>query len=152
MESPSWTKWVVLSFYDYVKTYMATDYFWIQGTFKKANQPNDRYEIRFIGPDTHTQTADNSLLTITFNCQVVTLKVENDLEKHLKRIGKAKVMFPQCIQVYKYGSDNVNDDQTSWYMMQQISDVTVTPLGPIDPVSNVERSTVEATYKIVVEE
>lgn len=155
-ETPSWTKWIVLSLNDYIKTYLnnigPSDYIWFQDTLKESNPPGDRYEVMYQGPDTRSQTADCNTIFIIVNCQICTLRTLNNIEKHLIRIGNVKSMLKQCIQVYKYGSDSINDTLEPWYFLQQTSDVMTTPFGTIDPMSKIQRTTVEATYKIVVQE
>lgn len=155
-EIPSWTKWIVLSLNDYIQTYINTidpnSYLWFQDTLKPPTPPGDRYEVMYNGPDTRSQTADCNTIHIIVNCQVCTLRTLTNIEKHLMRIGNVKSMLKQCIPTYKYGSDSILDTQEQWYFLQQTSDVMVTTFGTIDPVSTIQRTTVEATYKIVVQE
>lgn len=148
--TPSWTKWIILSLNDYTKTYFGSDIFWIQGTEKAKNLPADRYEIRFLGPDINQVTSDETVIRLTVNCQVSTVKDTDNLEKHLMRVGKAQVYLAKCIGVYKYGSDVILDTQDRFANLQLDSDIQATTFG-VDSVSRVERTNVEAAYKIVVD-
>ena len=146
----SWTKWVVLSIAKHAQTCFLNEYLFVQGLTFEKNKPPNRYELRYLGPDIISQTADMSAIHITLNCQISTVRSPTNIEDHLMRIGKAQDFLTTCIPVYKYGSDTVLDDKSLFSQLQQISNVETTILGTIDPVTSVERSTVEATYKMSI--
>lgn len=148
--TPSWNKWIVLSIADYTQTYLSGEYLWVQGTVRQKNEPSQRYELRFLGPDVITHTEDSTELHLTINCQISTVRTPDNVETHLMRVGKVQCMLAQCISAYKFGKDPVLDDRTLFGHLQQISNVDTTSFGTVDPVSSVERSTVEATYKVVL--
>lgn len=148
-------KWVVLSAANWLRTYItnydSTFYVWVQGSKKPQPQPSDRFEIKFLGPDIISQTKDMFTVHITMNCQVLTVQDNAHVDRHLQRVGLAQSMFVNCIPVYKYGSTD-DDDASLYYPLQQISNVQTTPYGTVDVVSNIERTTVEVVYKVVIEE
>ena len=148
---PSYNKWIILSLSDYIQTYFGSvDYVWFQGMLRPKNEPTQRYEIRYLGPDIISQTQDMDTIHIAVNCQITTVKTPGDIESHLIRVGNAQTMLRQCISVYRLGSDPVMDTKTLLGNLQQISNVETTSFGTVDPVSSAERSTVEVTYKIVI--
>jgi hypothetical protein len=148
--TPSWNKWIVLSLCKYSKGYFGNDYLWIQGEEVDKKRPAERFELRFLGPDIISQTQDMSTLHLTVNCQIATVRTPIEIEKHLLRVGKAQCLLAQCIPVYRYGTDPILDDKSLFGHLQQISNVDTTSFGTVDSVSSVERSTVEATYKISI--
>ena len=140
-----------MSLSDYIQSQIGVDeYLWVQGMLRPKNEPVERYEVRFLGPDVISNTIDMSTIHLTINCQITTLRTPTNLETHLMRVGKSICMLTQCISVYKYGSDPVLDDKSLFGHLQQISNVDTTSFGAVDPVSSAERSTVEATYKITI--
>lgn len=147
-----WMKWIILSLSKYVQTYFASDYVWIQDMERKPNPPTDRYELRYMGPDFEIQQPDVTLCKLTLNCQIITGQQTNDMEAHLLRVGKALKMLAVCLPVYKYGRNATIDDKTQFNQFQLDSDITTTGFGTIDPVSRCVRTTVEASYKMTIEE
>ena len=148
----SLTKWTVLSIAKYAQTVFADNYLFVQGLTFEKNKPPNRFELRYLGPDIISQTADMSTLHITINCQICTVRTPDNIEDHLMRVGLAQTFLAQCIPMYKYGSDSTIDDGTQFSIMQQISNIETSILGTVDPVTSVERSTVEASYKIMIQE
>jgi hypothetical protein len=146
----SWNKWIVLSLSDYFQENISPDYYWIQGMFRPKNMSSNRIEIRYLGPDIISITQDTTVIHITINIQICTQRTPDNAEDHLCRVGNMQSILTQCISVNKYGSDPTLDDKSLLGHLQQISNVDTTSFGAIDPVSSIERSTVEATYKILL--
>lgn len=150
--NPNWTKWIVLSIAKYAQDYFGANNIWFQGQLKEKMSPLAKFELRYLGPDIISQTANESELEIILNCQIATQRsAANDIELHLSRVGTAQALLAQCIPVYRYGSNSAIDDGAFLNHLQQRSNVDTTSFGTIDPVSSVERSTVEAKYCIYLE-
>jgi hypothetical protein len=149
----SWTKWVILSVCEHAKTHFGSDAFYVRGlTVMEKNKPPEKYELVYMGPDIITHNQSEATIHLVINCQVSTVRTASNLETHLRRVGKAQTLLSSCIPIYRYGSDSIVDNKSRFGQLQRCSNIETLLQGAIDPVSTIERSTVEAAYKLAIEE
>lgn len=143
------TKWLILSIAKFAQTTFGNDKFIMSGFEDAKNEEVEKYTLRFLGPDIIEHDKDNITMCIVLNCLVATSVTPQTSERHFIRIGKAQKLLRSCIPIYKYGSDNIIDTKARIGQLQLMSNVECANFGRFDPVSSVEKSTVEAAYKVV---
>lgn len=148
MINPSWTKWILLSVFDHFKTKVDTNNtpLYVPSQQLPPDIAADRFEIIFIGPDYTELTKNNYKSRIVFNVATITNKSDSDPMAHYTMLGRAGSFFSNCIPLFKYGEVAGIDTQAKFSTLRLVGSVKTTDISLFDPVSQQQRSTLEAEY------
>jgi hypothetical protein len=147
----NWIYWILLSSFDYFKTKVSseTTKLYISAQETIPDQSVNRFELTFLGPDFLYLPNNETKAVIRFNLLTLSNKDPDDLMFHYKLLGKSLSFFDRCIPIYRYGKNN---DQSQFGQLQINTEIKITDILMFDPVSQQQRSTVEAEYSMVISE
>lgn len=141
-----WIIWILASIFDHFKDNANQLIIPTQEQPPSLN-PN-RFELMFIGPDFDLLTITETRATITLNLLCISNQDPNNIYFHYRWLGKGIAKFSKCIPVYKYAT---NDDNSLIGNLLLDTDLKLTNILPIDPVSRQQRGTIEAQYSMLLE-
>lgn len=139
-------KWIVWTLASIFKHFSDLSNFYVPTKEVGPDKQVDRYELMFAGPDFNIVDRSATNIDIVLNLLVISNQQPNDLYFHYLNIGKGLVKFSNCIPVKKYGT---NDDKSQVTTLDLKSKIVVTDILPFDPVSRLQRSTIEAKYQAI---
>jgi hypothetical protein len=123
-----WPRWIKASIIKHFLPYFGDRNLLVDGERRLGTQPNDRYELRFDGPDVSIKTRNEYRLGIMVNLLIVSSSNENDIYKLDRMKGTGLSPFTTSIAVFKYGN-NVNDDQSQIGCLTLKSDLNLRDFG-----------------------
>lgn len=159
---PNWYRWFMSSIYDHFKKGVIdpiSQQPLIKINFDNEDQQTtagrgktDSLEFKHMGPDFRFIAANECDVTITINIMVVTYMAISDPFRNMTNVGLAQSLFTPCIPIFKYGPNEDIDDRTQLTLIQtDDNNVKTTSFGTLDPTSRLLRTTVESTYKGILE-
>lgn len=157
----NWQRWFMSSIYDHFKKGVLDTKSnpIIKINFDGEDQQTttgkgkvDSLEFKHLGPDFNFISADEVDITVSINVMVVTYMDIDDPFRNMNNVGLAQSLFTPCLKIYKYGPyQDVDDKSFLTYLTTEPNIVKTTSFGTFDPVTRILRTTVEATYKGILQ-
>jgi len=104
-----WPRWIKASVSDHFVTML--DGILVDGQRRGASQTNDRFELRFDGPDISQKSKGEYWLGFAVNLLIISASNENDIYQLDRYKGAGAAAFSTAIPVFRYGP-GANDDQS----------------------------------------
>lgn len=124
----NWPRWIKASVVDHFSSILDSNVLLVDGQRRSATQANDRYELRFNGPNISQKTRNEYRLGYTINLLIVSSSNELDIYQMERYKGLGANAFSVSIPVYKYGPDP-DDDQSMVGCLNLKSDLTIRDFG-----------------------
>lgn len=119
-----WPRWIKASVSQYFSVFLDNATLIVDGEKRPALQPNDRFELRFDGPDISQKTKGEYVLGYTINLLIISASNETDIYQLDRLKGTGANAFSVSIPVFRYGS-GVNDTQEQIGCLTLKSDLNI---------------------------
>lgn len=136
----NWPRWFKASIAQHFVTYFKHGELLIDGQKKPATQSNDRFELRFDGPDVSMKSLGEYVLGMQVSFLIVSSSNETDIYQIDTFKGAALDAFSVSIPLYKYGP-GAGDTQAAIGCATLKSDINVRDLGYVS----------ETVYKVAID-
>lgn len=150
-------RWIFASISKHFNDHKGARTLYVEGMIRDTRLLQDFIELRVDGPYYTEVSKKYWKLYIEINVLCQSTKDSKNFHKMRQLTGEVFKMFEPCISVYKYGT-GIEDDQSFVGILQRMDEeasrnnIQVSQFGQVDPVNQLEQSTVEAHYNMLLEE
>lgn len=136
-----WIKWIIASITKHIDDNKGTTFVYFEGATPDLNEEEDRFEVRFNGPEITPLPGNEYQFDIEVNI-LVRGRVDNtDPYKMPRMVGLATLLLPKAFEIYRYGGDG----DALEGCLEQSNKITVTNFST-DKENDLSFSTVECSY------
>lgn len=151
MMNLNWNRWIFASASTCFKDALSSSLnFVIEGQHQLVQ--DTFVEYRSDGPKWQQRPGRRWSGKLIINLLIKCLQDQNDYHKLYRILGQVEQSFGACIQVKKYGDTIVDDNATVIGILIRDSELETSNFGQVDPSILLSEATVQATYKIDLQE
>lgn len=119
-----------------------------EGVENKIGSNMSRAEIRINGPNIEQISKGVWKISCDINVFIMSVISKVDLYAYQKMVGHFSELFPSSLPIYKLGNEG-GDDMSLFTCLQSNSELKVTNFGIIGPDLNLQRGSLDMSYKSV---
>lgn len=158
MLNPNMDRWIFASVSKHFDDRKSPYALYIEGMHRDTNKLEEFLELRIDGP-LYTEVSHGYWkIYMEINMLAQCCKNNQNFHRMRQMTGNIMYMFEPCINVYRYGPNDLPDDQSYVGVLQRLdqeegrNNMQVSHFGQVDPVNQLEQATVEAHYVMFLEE
>ncbi len=151
MYNENWDRWICASIYKHFDILKSIPMF-VEGDERSTDKEPKYFELRVDGPIAKEISKDYWKLTIDIGTLICSIIDKRHLLTQRTEAGRIAKIMTECIPIYKYGEETGDDKTFVFSIKRQDSGrrdgIESKHIGQVEPSIRLNRSIVEAKYKV----